>query len=388
MKFQLTVSIACALQLVACVAPANRSAQGPRIEPLLRTSNTTGSAAGLLELGKYYQGQNRLDQAIHAFQRALEIDRQYVEARSALGVTYSRRGEYLAAIHEFELALASKPGLAYLYNNLGYTHFLQKNHAAAASAYEKALQLEPGNPRTLNNLGAAYAELGWGEKARLSFEQARQAHNVALAARAPATRGSPPVRIETAGARGKQLSVTAGFVPLPVVELSKHGQRAATPALAETSAPELPAALVPVARESQERNNAGRARSVYRLEISNGNGTSHLAANVNKLLSAQGAPAARLSNARPFTQQETIIQYRAGFEQEALALSHRFPSGLAVQAMASLRKDPDVRLLLGRDATKADGWYALASRSLPVPQQRLQTKLQQVELHKGPVAGS
>ncbi|MDO9218594.1 MAG: hypothetical protein Q7U14_15070, partial [Lacisediminimonas sp.] len=79
---------------------------------------------------------------------------------------------------------------------------------------------------------------------------------------------------------------------------------------------------------------------------------------------------ARLSNAVPYRQQETVIQYRAGFEQQARSLGRRFSSNLAVLDSGALRTGVDVRLLIGKDATGPGGWYEVArdTRQKPVRQ--------------------
>ena len=86
-----------------------------------------------------------------------------------------------------------------------------------------------------------------------------------------------------------------------------------------------------------------------RLEVSNGNGVAGMAARVGRLLTTQGVPIARLTNARPFVQQATVIQYRDGHEEAALRVARNLP----VLALAAPEPTPglrsDVRVLLGRD---------------------------------------
>ncbi|WP_151446948.1 LytR C-terminal domain-containing protein [Lacisediminimonas profundi] len=393
-KPSLALPLACALPLLfGCATPPNRSAEGPRIEPLWRTSNTNGAAAGFLELGRYYQGQNRLDLAATAYQRALEADREFVEARSALGTLYSQRGQYDAAAREFEAALAIAPRLAWLYNNLGYTRFLQQRYADAAASYQKALELEPGNPRTLNNLGAAYAEQGLGDQAKLAFEQARSGTRAAVVAEVPAARpvaaSRPAAPHVAAGAATIDISTpyapvalggslgmapSSSSIPAPLVQVlpeSGSGAKvgAGTERVTAAPAPE-PATAAAASSQAVAANEQPLALAKHvRLEISNGNGSTGLAAKVNRLLIADGLPKARLSNAAPYRQQETVIQYRAGFEQQARTLGRRFSSALTVVDSRALRTGVDVRLLIGKDATGSGGWYEVVSNT-PNTQQK------------------
>ena len=86
-----------------------------------------------------------------------------------------------------------------------------------------------------------------------------------------------------------------------------------------------------------------------RLEVSNGNGVAGMAASVGRWLAAQGLQTARLTNQRPFTQQQTVVEYRDGHEQAALRVARSLPThAKAVPApMQGLRSD--VRVVLGRD---------------------------------------
>jgi hypothetical protein len=89
-----------------------------------------------------------------------------------------------------------------------------------------------------------------------------------------------------------------------------------------------------------------------RFEVSNGNGITGLARKVARLFADIGAPRARLTNHRPFAQRISVVQYRAGYRDEALALSARLPGQPEVVAAGSLRAGVDVRLVLGYDVPR------------------------------------
>ncbi|MBA5639923.1 tetratricopeptide repeat protein [Duganella sp. LX20W] len=86
-----------------------------------------------------------------------------------------------------------------------------------------------------------------------------------------------------------------------------------------------------------------------RLEISNGNGVTGLAARYRSVLGKVGILASRLSNARPFRQQASVIEYRPGFAAQAASLQRALPGRTALQQSDTLAR-ADVRLLLGKDA--------------------------------------
>jgi tetratricopeptide (TPR) repeat protein len=369
--------------LVSCSALDPGRERAARIEPLWRSSDST-SAGALMQLGRYYEGQQRLDLAIGAYQRALELDRNSVQLRSTMGMLLSRRGDYEGAAREFEAALALAPRLASTYNNLGYTRFLQGRYADAVAAYEKALALEPDNARTLNNLGAAYAEQGMATQASQAFESARaKAAQPALAASgAPASRlpsesvATGPSSPHTVPASLAQPDTITARVAAPEAVAARPAladRESAKPALPETlsARPALPgiasaklAPTMPGAQPDGRMASAPAARPAdqrrARLELSNGNGSTGMAAAVARLLREPGQPSARLTNAKPYVTQRTVLHYRPEFQQQAMALQGRLPAQVLMNASGDMRRDVDLRLVIGKDAAGKTGWLAQA----------------------------
>ncbi len=161
--------VACCVSLLAGCA-SNQPAGG---DPwAVSAKAASDNPAAMYQLGRYYQGQNRYQLAIDAYQRALAADAGYVEARNGLGVVYSRQGQYAEAIEAFNAALQQAPDAAHIYSNLGYTYYLQGNYNDAIAALRKAVELNPSNQRALNNLGMAYAKVGQAEDSKQVFAKA------------------------------------------------------------------------------------------------------------------------------------------------------------------------------------------------------------------------
>ena len=121
--------LACSLPvLLSCSTPMPHAESAMRIEPVLSIRNSDSTARGFYQLGRYYQGQNRLDLAADAYRKALELHAAFVDARSALGTIYAAQGKYDEAIVEFTAALKIVPELAHVYNNLGYTYVLRHDY--------------------------------------------------------------------------------------------------------------------------------------------------------------------------------------------------------------------------------------------------------------------
>lgn len=106
-------------------------------------------------LGRYYQGQHRLEQAIDAYHKALLVNPDHADARNGLGASLLLNGQLEEAITQFEAGLRVKPASAALWNNLGYAHLLNGQAMLARIALERAIALDPADPRGQRNLALA-----------------------------------------------------------------------------------------------------------------------------------------------------------------------------------------------------------------------------------------
>ncbi len=86
-----------------------------------------------------------------------------------------------------------------------------------------------------------------------------------------------------------------------------------------------------------------------KLEISNGNGVSGMAARVGKWLATQGMSTNRLTNQQKFAQQQTVVQYRRGHEEAALWVARSLPATAKAEAAPTEGLRSDVRVVIGRD---------------------------------------
>lgn len=282
------------------------------IQPVTSLRHGISGPGDMYQLGRYYQGQMRYDDAAAAYRNALAADPNFIEAHNGLGVIYSLQGNHQQAVAEFNAAIALNPKGAHLYNNLGYAYLVQGANDQAAAAFEKALALEPGNQRAMNNLETARLNMGRDEPKQVAAIPAEPAGKAARAepAKVPAEASPAPSSAPDTATMAKAAEVHP------------------------TSEPAKPAeALV---RE-------------FKLEVSNGNGINGMAAGFRGFLKRQGIATARLTNQKPFTQETTQTQYRAGYRAEAAALNAQLPKPGALVETKSLRWDIQVRLVLGKD---------------------------------------
>lgn len=173
-KLCLAISLLYGTTLLNGCAVTPPDAQAWKVEPFQTIRHATNKPDGYYQLGRYYQGQNRLTLAAEAYQKALAIDPDFTEAHNGLGTIYAAEGKYEQAHKAFKAAIATAPDTARLYNNLGYLNFLEGHHAEAVAAFTKATDLDPANQKAWNNLGMALAKNGEPIKANQAFAQAKQ----------------------------------------------------------------------------------------------------------------------------------------------------------------------------------------------------------------------
>lgn len=179
-----------------------------------------------------------------------------------------------------------------------------------------------------------------------------------------ATVSPPSIRAAVAPAVTTAPSATLVKVAENVFELRNAPSTTDATAIAEAAAI-IAAAAPPAPAVAQSPSADGTAPVMQsrstdpiiraaRYEISNGHGGEGLARRLAGLIGQQGIPRPRLTNQQPYTQRETVVQYRDGYRETAEAFASQLPFRPAVMPMASTDLRVDVRLLLGRDLTTSD----------------------------------
>jgi tetratricopeptide (TPR) repeat protein len=410
--------VCCIPLLSSCATSQTSGNQSWNIQPVYKVNNrAVDSPDAMYQLGRYYQGQRRYDQAAEAYHHALEADGGFVEAHNGLGVIYSMQRRYDEAITEFRTAISQAPTAAHLYNNLGHALYLKGDYAEAVTALTQAASLDPKNPRTLNNLALAYAKAGEAEKSRQVFAMAanQASSDAALAASTPPPEqavASQPAPIESdSGAKPANLpsavvtpvspDQTVDPQPAPVESRPDTQQAVATQAPSVqtlalpkdrgviSSAAVVPAATTeshvetaqtaPKVNEPSERAEPvqtaaivsstevalAQAESIRRhLEVSNGNGVTGMAKKIAYFLQESGYAKARLTNRKPFTVQTTQIQYRYGHQEDAEHLRSSLPGNTGIAPSNNLRADINLRVVLGRDMLQHTAYFNGNSQQL------------------------
>jgi spermidine synthase len=100
---------------------------------------------------------DRLEDALSAAGRAIELNPRHTLARNLLGSTYARQGQRDRARQAFGAALETNPAEPSTYTNLGLLELEGGNPQAAVSYFAEALTLDPADDRARSQLAAALA---------------------------------------------------------------------------------------------------------------------------------------------------------------------------------------------------------------------------------------
>lgn len=98
-------------------------------------------------MGNILMDTSRCNEAIDAYQKALDIDPRNVDVRVDMGTCYRNSGRPDIAVKEFRKALEIHPNHALGHLNLGVVLAYDfKDREQAVKEFEKYLQLQPNAP--------------------------------------------------------------------------------------------------------------------------------------------------------------------------------------------------------------------------------------------------
>lgn len=115
--------------------------------------------------------EGRLDEAVPSFERALELEGNFLPGILRLGQAKFELGDYAAATELFKRGLELNPKSAAALEGLGKLAAAQGDHARAARYFEKALDAAPIATSLHYALAQVYRNLGRLEEARLQLER-------------------------------------------------------------------------------------------------------------------------------------------------------------------------------------------------------------------------
>ncbi|MDX6614311.1 MAG: hypothetical protein QOD75_3497 [Blastocatellia bacterium] len=111
-------------------------------------------------------------EAVSAYQQAIALDRNLVEAHHELGFALYKLGKFKESIAASQQAIELKPGDAGTYRNLGLAYSALGQWKDAISAFAQARKIAPDNASTHYQLGVAYRHINEVDTAIEAFEEA------------------------------------------------------------------------------------------------------------------------------------------------------------------------------------------------------------------------
>jgi tetratricopeptide (TPR) repeat protein len=122
--------------------------------------------------GIAYHQLVQLDQAKKAYEQAIKLKPDYMEAINNLGTIYYARKSYRRAISQYQKAIKLAPDdvrTASIYMNLGTALFARKQYEQCALANQQALKLDPEVFERHGNYGVMLEERNVEERAKYHY---------------------------------------------------------------------------------------------------------------------------------------------------------------------------------------------------------------------------
>src|SRR5262249_3929951 len=129
------------------------------------------NSAYYLLLGMLLAGTKDLDKAEVALEKAVQLNKNNVDAFNLLGQVQLRRGSVDKAIASYQRSIQENPREVRTYVLLGALEESRDNWQKAQELYQSALKIEPEYPLAANNLAYLMLEHGGNTSVALSFAE-------------------------------------------------------------------------------------------------------------------------------------------------------------------------------------------------------------------------
>jgi tetratricopeptide (TPR) repeat protein/uncharacterized caspase-like protein len=126
-----------------------------------------------LGLCRVREAQDQINEALKSCRRAIDLDPDYVEARTMTGVLYMESGDYPEAVREIQQAAAQEPKSSVTKSLLAEALYLADRPKEAEDAADQALVLNPSS-------GQAFLIRGEARRSQMKFQEAIEDYNQAL----------------------------------------------------------------------------------------------------------------------------------------------------------------------------------------------------------------
>lgn len=150
------------LMILLCIAGlAACQNKETRIRDLQQTVwKNPEDARGYLNLGKEYSRQQKYNEAIEAYQRAIALEPGLDEAYSALGAAYFNKKNYAAALPWMQKRVQIAPDDSLRHFDLGNVYFQMKRYNDAITSYRQAIDNSYSFDEAWYTMAVSYIKLG------------------------------------------------------------------------------------------------------------------------------------------------------------------------------------------------------------------------------------
>ncbi|MDD2898967.1 MAG: tetratricopeptide repeat protein [Desulfuromonadaceae bacterium] len=121
-----------------------------------------------------YLQNNKNDEALKEFKKALAFDSQNTTAQSYIGKLNLAKGNTFEAIKAFKTMVQSQPTSVDAHVNLANAYFQDKQYAASEKEYKTAARLDPTNPLPDYTLGLQYVNTDRLVEAETQFKKVQK----------------------------------------------------------------------------------------------------------------------------------------------------------------------------------------------------------------------
>jgi len=151
---------------------ASAASQKSSIDSLKAEISKNPSDATLhYKLGNVYYESGRRKAAAAEFEKAIQLDGNYVRAYVNLGVVQAELGQSESALRSYKKALEIKPGDPLALSNLGNTYYSLREFSQAVDSYRAALESDPDCYEAHFGLGIAFADVRMYREAMAEWEK-------------------------------------------------------------------------------------------------------------------------------------------------------------------------------------------------------------------------
>jgi tetratricopeptide (TPR) repeat protein len=151
--------------------PSYAEAYSARAEAYSLTREKNLAHDDYIRAAEIYQIRKDLNQAITAYNNAIELDRKSVAAYLGRANTYLTKGEEIAAIADYETVVKLDKRNPQGYLGLGEARFKQGQYGTAAKHFRDARSLDSENPFIYQYLMLCYLAMDDIKKVKQSFEK-------------------------------------------------------------------------------------------------------------------------------------------------------------------------------------------------------------------------